>query len=366
MLTVIFTLDYEIHGNGEGDPYALMVEPTSRLMDLLERYGAKLTIMADGAEILKFKEYRDRTGCDDFHYGAISDQLQQAVQRGHDVQLHLHSSYFNAKCNGSGWEQDWSEYNLATLPFERLDKMIHLGKEYLESLLKPVLPSYECMAFRAANWAVSPSRNVVHALINNGIRVETSVFKYGRREGIVNFDYSNAHSDLAPWTVDEDDICRDKEGGKLVEAPIYCERRWIGPFLTPNRIQRVLMSRRHPIAGESRNGDWDRTPLPVATNVAKKLSLLVRGHPWKADFNQCTGRQLTKALKRASQSHDREGNAQLPFVLIGHSKQFDRRNQRSLAPFLGYTDSHPNRFRFGTFQDIMATVIRRHGQISSG
>ena len=58
MLNVIFTLDYEIHGNGEGCPSELMVEPTRRMMDLFDRYGAKLTIMADVAEILKFKEYQ--------------------------------------------------------------------------------------------------------------------------------------------------------------------------------------------------------------------------------------------------------------------------------------------------------------------
>ena len=39
MLKAIFTLDYEIHGNGDGSPYALMVEPTSRMMDLFERHG---------------------------------------------------------------------------------------------------------------------------------------------------------------------------------------------------------------------------------------------------------------------------------------------------------------------------------------
>ena len=54
MLNVIFTIDYEIHGNGEGSPHELMVEPTRRLLDLFEKYGAKLTIMADVAEILKF------------------------------------------------------------------------------------------------------------------------------------------------------------------------------------------------------------------------------------------------------------------------------------------------------------------------
>src|SRR5436190_6757186 len=219
MLNVIFTLDYEIHGNGEGDPYELMIEPTGRMMELFERYGAKLTVMADVAEILKFREYQERTGRDDFHHEAIADQLRQAIRRGHDVQLHLHSSYFNATYNGDRWEQDLSEYNFARLPSQRLNEMVRAGKEYLEQLLKPVDPGYECTAFRAANWAMSPSRDVVNALVSNGIRVETSVFKYGRREGIVSFDYSNAHSDLVPWPVDENDICRWKEGGQLTESP---------------------------------------------------------------------------------------------------------------------------------------------------
>ena len=47
VVRVIFTLDYEIHGNGEGCPYELMVEPTARLLRLFDAYGAKLTIMAD-------------------------------------------------------------------------------------------------------------------------------------------------------------------------------------------------------------------------------------------------------------------------------------------------------------------------------
>ncbi len=38
MKKLIFTLDYEIHGNGDGNPYELMVEPTYRLMNLLEEY----------------------------------------------------------------------------------------------------------------------------------------------------------------------------------------------------------------------------------------------------------------------------------------------------------------------------------------
>src|SRR5260370_37471532 len=108
MFRVIFTLDYELHGNGDGRPLELMVEPTGRLLALFERYGAKLTIMADIAEILKFKEYREHFGRDDYHYESVTEQLREAVRRGHDVQLHIHSSYFNARYERGRWVQDWS------------------------------------------------------------------------------------------------------------------------------------------------------------------------------------------------------------------------------------------------------------------
>ena len=134
------------------------------------------------------------------------------------MQLHLHSSYFNARFQNGRWEQDWSEYNFSGLRYERMLEMVRLGKEYLEELLMPVNPNYKCIAFRAANWSVSPSRNVVCALHSNGIEIDTSVFKHGRRSGIVTFDYSKAPSSLVPWRVDEEDICRRNDNGKLLST----------------------------------------------------------------------------------------------------------------------------------------------------
>ncbi|HOX56478.1 MAG TPA: hypothetical protein P5205_06665 [Candidatus Paceibacterota bacterium] len=363
MLRAIFTLDYEIHGNGEGDPAALMVEPSARLMDQFERYGAKLTIMADVAEILKFREYKQNTGRDAYYYGAIANQLRNAVRRGHDVQLHLHASYCNARNAEGRWVQDWSEYNFAGLPFERMNELIRTGKRYLEDLLRPVSAAYKCHAFRAANWAVSPSRNVVRALLQNDIQIETSVFKYGRREGIVSFDYANAHSDLVPWPVDENDVCRKDEAGQLVEFPIYCESRWIGAFLTRNRIYRALQSRAHRVADASGGYSVPSKGNSRAARVVRSLSWLTRNHAWKADFNQCTGRQLVGALKRAEARYAWL-SSDLPFVLIGHSKLFTADNERSLRPFLEFVAGEKSRFGFGTFGDFKPVVLSPARQVA--
>lgn len=363
MLRIIFTLDYEIHGNGEGYPQDLMIEPTDRLLRLCERHGAKLTIMADVAEILKFKEYKEKTGRDDYAYDRIVDQLQGAVKGGHDVQLHIHSSYFNARHENGCWVQDWSEYDFARLPYERMTWMIGTCKQFLESLLWPVDSTYRCVAFRAANWSVSPSQNVFRALTEHGIGIDTSIFKYGRRKGVVNFDYSQAYSHIVPWRVKEDDMCGRDDSGSLWELPIYSERRWIGTFLTFNRISRALMSLRHRVVqheGGSRQarshaasaGDgWLASVAPDSQGEGWLATLLHR-HAWKADFNQCGAGQLIKALHRAADGYDPSKNKILPFILIGHPKLFTKRNERSLARFLEHCAQKSHQFGLDTLSGI--------------
>src|SRR6266404_7278418 len=121
---LVFSLDYEIHGNGGGSPMQLMVEPTWRMMRQFDRFGAKLTIFAEVAEILRFRDHLKASGRDTFHYNDIVEQLRHALGSGHDVQLHLHPSYVNAVLTGQRWEQDWSEYDMAQLPASRIRSLL--------------------------------------------------------------------------------------------------------------------------------------------------------------------------------------------------------------------------------------------------
>jgi hypothetical protein len=369
MYKVLFTSDYEIHGSGMGSPKDLVVDPTTRMLDQLDRYGGKLTIMADIGEILKFKEYAEQTGDDRFHWGAIARQLQRAVKTGHDVQLHIHSSYFNATWDEpSGyWKQDYSEYDLANLPYERVREMIRKGKRLLEDTCRSAKPDYECFAFRAANWSMQPSPNIVRVLVEEGFRIDTSVWKYGVYDDLVKFDYTGAHSDLVPWPIDEGDVCRRDPEGRLFEFPIYTERQPLWVFLTANRVYRVIAQRLNPLPNPDGVIDPMSSRVPrskaagsrrsIAAKVLGKVRALVRQHPWKVDFNQCTGKQLIEGLKRVEARYGHP-DAPLPFVLIGHSKTFTSHNERSLRPFLEFVAEHDDRFSFGTFADFEAERYR--------
>jgi hypothetical protein len=335
-LRVLFTCDYEIEGDGSGSPMELMVEPTRRLFTQLDACGARLTVMCDVAEVCCFRAYRDETSRDDFAYAEIERQLLELVAAGHDVQLHLHPGYLSARHDGKAWVLDSANSDLASLPYPILCESIRAGKAFLEELLQTADPGYRCIAFRSGGWSMQPSRHLVDALILNGIAIDSSVFKYGVRQGATEFDYTSAPSELVPWPVDPDEICRGQLGSDLIEFPIYAENRPIWSFITRARIDRMRRLR-----GRA-------APLTSKPDSARSL---LRKYSWKADFNQCTGRQLIRALLRAEA---RYGNAShdLPFVLIGHSKLCDARTRAGLDEFLGFVSENPDRFCFGKFADF--------------
>ncbi len=332
-----FTLDYEIHGNGDGNPYTLMVEPTYRLMDLLERYGQRVTIMADVAEILAFERYRVEHGSDDYHVEDIRTQLCEAIRRGHDVQLHVHSSYFRAEWHDGAFDQCIEDYNMAALPIERIDEMVSTCVRYLEDLLRPIKPDYKVWLFRAANWSMMPTENLYKVLVKYGITADTSVYKGGVQGGNVCYDYRYAFDNLLSYSASCKDINYYDADGQLLEMPIYCEMRPFWQFVSVLRIFRMIRAKFHKHKQASGGSEQRITNKENRTDKDdnRKLSLksFFRLSPWKMDFNQGTSRQLIAAMKRIMRRKvtDREI---VDVVLIGHSKTFVPYNEKTLEPFL--------------------------------
>ena len=95
------------------------------------------------------------------------------------------------------------------------------------------------------------------------------------------------------------------------------------------------------------------------------VSLLWGKHAWKADFNQCTGCQLMGALRRAEEKFTAQ-RGDLPFVLIGHSKLFNRINESSLRPLLAYVARNAPKYAFSTFGLELDRLARPAGAQPTG
>lgn len=334
-----FTLDYEIHGNGDGNPIDLMVEPTYRLMDMLEQYNQRLTIMADVAEILCFKRYWKLTGRDDFHIADIEQQLCDAIRRGHDVQLHVHSSYFKAAWNGEHFDQCIEEYNMAALSYERVTEMVSQSVKYLENLLQPIQSDYKVWLFRAANWSMMPTPTIYRVLVEHGITHDTSVYKGGCQGGNVCYDYRHAYDNLLTYRASSEDINLQDPAGDLWEMPIYTEMRPFWDFISPIRIFRMVRAKFHKHKHQSQ----PQSATDKNDNRKPSLRSFFVNSPLKMDFNQVNGRGLIRMMKNIMRRAKREQIKNLDIVLIGHSKTFVPYNEKTLRPFLQWLEQHPSR-----------------------
>src|SRR5687768_9977305 len=119
MIEVAFTIDYEIYGNGEGSLRDEMFEPTEKLLAILKKWDAKLVVFAEAAELEMIQQAQSDSAIDD-----VNAQLRACYRDGHEIALHLHPQWYNARFDGRSWHLDYSEYNLCTLPPERIDGII--------------------------------------------------------------------------------------------------------------------------------------------------------------------------------------------------------------------------------------------------
>jgi hypothetical protein len=303
-LHVILSIDYEVYGDGSGSFEDLILRPTDQLLELFDEFGFKLTIMAEVAELYAIKH-------SEFHHAIssqIESQLQRAKRAGHDVQLHLHPAWFNARLQDGVWQLDFAEYGLPYLPEEKIRHYVECGKAYLEELLTTVDPGYRCLAFRAGNWLIQPERTVLDTLCEHGIAIDSSVFDGGRSKvGRYEIDYTDAHHCMLPWRASPDNICRRDDAGRITEIPIYARRTNILGMLTWKRISKQLRLRR---------GMKNRSS---GMEIGRRSgSLLNWTYPKKFDFTRMTFHELrdyTRAALRLA-----AGLAvPSPCVAIGHT-----------------------------------------------
>ena len=176
MLNIIITIDYEIFGNGAGDVRNHMIFPTEKMLQICDRHEVPITIMFEKIEYLKFIEY-DTVLTTDLGYSPseyIRNQLINAMRRGHDVQLHIHPQWIDAKYENRRWMIPNPHRSIDDLSHNEIEELITNGKFELENLLKPNNPNYTCSAMRLTNmpWSQAPSE-VISPMKRNGIKIHS-------------------------------------------------------------------------------------------------------------------------------------------------------------------------------------------------
>jgi len=325
MIECLFTLDYEIYGNGEGDLKDLVYEPARKLKQIFDQAGAKFVVFVEAAELEKME-----MGGTDPAINDVKNQIKELHQQGYEVALHLHPQWCNACHRDGKWDLDYKEYNLCTLPENRITEIIDRSITYLRTTLE--VSDYTPISFRAGNWLFQPTMTVAKVLAAHGIRIDSSVFKGGLQHQY-GLDYRRAAENGYFWRF-QADVNSPDPNGILVEIPIYTKMVPFWKMATAKRIslQQKAYSRR----------------LVFRDKVYRLLDRARFRQPLKLDFCRMTLNELTAMMEDILKEDGQNPESFRPIVAIGHTK--DLVDFKTVEDFLFFL--REKKIPVSTFKDI--------------
>ena len=316
MIECIFTVDYEIYGNGEGSLKDLVYEPARQLKRLFDHAGAKLVVFVEAAEL----EMITAAGTD----SAIHDvqrQLREFHEQGHEIALHLHPQWYHARHRDGTWDLDYAEYNLCNLPRLRIEEIVSRAIGWLRAVLQ--CPGFTPVSFRAGNWLIQPTASAAQVLAAHGLQLDSSVFKGGRQHAH-RLDFRAAMNNGWYWRFGSDVNVRNPLG-ILLEVPIYTR---MVPFWQMLTAKRVGLQRKS--ASLARNS----TSRKGARKLKNLRDYLRFRYPLKFDFCRMTLNEMTTMMETPMAEDRRTPDLYKPLVAIGHTK--DLVDLDTIASFLNW------------------------------
>ena len=246
MKSLILTLDYELYGNGSGNIYTHIIEPTERILTLAGEYKAKITFFVEVVEFWRIEQEWLKGNTMGYSNNPIDDirkQLQEARMQGHDIQLHIHPQWVDAEYRNGAWSVNLADWRLGGYDKQgeySLENLLVKGKATLEEWIKPVDTGYECIALRAGGYNIQPSGELVKAMQTAGLKIDSSIYPGGKETGTLsNYDYSSIAADKELWQTGNE---LEKEGASgIYELPIvaFPIKRW-KKFASIERIKSLF------------------------------------------------------------------------------------------------------------------------------
>jgi hypothetical protein len=297
MIECIFTIDYEIYGNGTGALQDLVYEPTEKLTDMFRKWNAHFVNFVEVAEFEKIE-----AGGTDRAIDLVKKQIRELYQDGFEIALHLHPQWCNARYEGGRWLLDYEEYNLCTLPRTRIAQIVERSLDYLRHVVDQ--PQFTPLSFRAGNWLFQPTQTAASVLAEKGIRIDSSVFKGGLQHNH-NLDYRRALENGYYWPFSSDANAPDP-AGPWIEVPIYTQ---MVPTWKMATAKRMGFSNNVGMMGQS-----------AGRKLNRALDFLRFRYPLKFDFCRMTLHEMKPMLERVIREDEIEPSLYRPLVAIGHSK----------------------------------------------
>ena len=303
-IELVLTDDWELFGDGSGDMRHVQFDSLRTLTRIYEEHGLRGSFNAEVMQQLhhlqegeKHPRLRDLAN-------EWSSVLQETLARGHDVQLHVHPQWCDARYDNGVWllSGDWT---LGNHPVERVRAMLRQGKHYLEELLREVDSSYQCVSFRAGAWALAPSPTTVPALIEAGLKLDISIAPGMIKIGEVRVDYSKVSPELLPYYPELDDARQIADRPQ----PLICVPTHTFDYTPKRKLFDTLSGQGKRFS----SGTW-------SVRVKSLVRHHVHGTHYVSDLSTLTYPQMRWMMEDMRHKAGRSGSDVVPVVITNHTK----------------------------------------------
>ena len=311
-MNIFFTFDYEIYfGENHGTVDKCIIYPTSELIRIAEKHNVHFSFFVDCGFILKLNEYKEKFPQLESDYKAITEQVKYLADTGHDIQLHIHPHWEDSFFNGEKWIIDVKRYKLADFNESDISDIVSRYKKVLTDITnKPI------HTFRAGGWCLQPFSKLKKAFVENGIKIDSSVFRNGfYTSEQYSYDFRNAPDKSIYNFEDEPEV--EVKNGYFTELPISAIRNspWFFWIL-------FLLGRKNPYFHKPL-GDGRAMAAP---GYRKKLLTKYTNNPVSVDGYNAS--LLERSLSRLSEKDFEH------MVVIGHPKALSRYSILMLERFV--------------------------------
>ena len=198
MKKIILTIDYELFlGEQTGTVKNCMIEPTEKLASIIEKNGSKMTVFWDILHYHRLLELENNYPELKRDKLLIEEQILDLTRRGHDIQLHIHPHWLDAKYENGIWNFNYKHFKLHSLSDENnpddintIIGCVSFSKKLMEQLVRKESPGHKVNAYRAGGYLIEPFSKIKESLLMNEIKIDSSVCPNSFNDnGIFSFDF---------------------------------------------------------------------------------------------------------------------------------------------------------------------------------
>ena len=313
-MKTLLTFDYEVYfGTRTGSAERCLLEPTDALARVAAKHAAPLVFFVDAGYLLALRremrgDYQLRLAHD-----AVCRQLNDLARRGHELQLHVHPHWEDARWENGRWRLDLARYALHSFEPHEIDDIV---LRYLEAL-RDLGGDGAGRAYRAGGWVIQPFDRLREALRLAGVAIDSTVYRGGHRGGSVQpYDF-RAAPEQSRWRFEHDPLVVDS-GGYFLEVPI-ASREVKPAFFWRLAIAKKAGGPHYRAYGDGRAIAMDGGEL--AAKLTKPSTSVVSLDGYKASL-----------VEEAADEYHRRGMDD--FVVIGHPKALTPYSLECLDNFL--------------------------------